>query len=64
MTLTLEVIVLESQSPHLQLHPEQEGEIRVTSPNTLAYLKFASAVVIAFGLLTAVSAWLPLNLPS
>ncbi len=36
----------------------------MTSPNTLAYLKFASAVVIAFGLLTALAAWPPLNLPS
>ncbi len=36
----------------------------MTLENTIIQLKLASAVVIGFGLLTAMAAWPPLNLPS
>jgi hypothetical protein len=36
----------------------------MTIPSTIAALKAASAIVIGFGLLTALAAWPPLNLPT
>jgi hypothetical protein len=55
MTLTLEVIVFESSSLdlHLHLQPEPQEENHLSVLNTETQLKFASAVVIGFGLFTA-----------
>jgi hypothetical protein len=60
----LEVIVFESYSPHLHLHSQHEGVPHMALQSTVAQLKFASAVVIGFGLLTALAAWPALNLPT
>lgn len=64
VTLTSEVIVFELHSPHLQLHQQLEGVHHMALQNIVSQLKFAAAVVIGFGLLTALAAWPPLNLPT
>jgi hypothetical protein len=64
MTLTSEVIVLESHSPQLHLHREPQRKLQMSIQSTVTQLKFASMVVIGFGLLTALAAWPPLNLPT
>jgi hypothetical protein len=64
VTLTLEVIVSESQSLHLQLYSQHEGPDAMDLQRTITFLKFASVIVMGFGLLTAVAAWPPLNAPT
>jgi uncharacterized membrane protein len=60
----LEVIVFESYLFHLHVHSQHEGVPHMGLQTTVTQLKFASAVVIGFGLLTALAAWPPLNLPT
>jgi hypothetical protein len=49
---------------HLHLYYEHEGDPHMTIASTISALKAASAVVIGFGLLTALAAWPPLNIPT
>jgi hypothetical protein len=49
----LELIVLESHSPHPQAQQQHEGVPRMALQNTVSQLKFASLAVIGFGFLTA-----------
>jgi hypothetical protein len=64
ITLTSEVIVFESLSDHLQVLNQHEGVFKMNVQRTVFQLKCASAIVIGFGLLTALAAWPALNLPT
>jgi hypothetical protein len=64
VTLTWEVIVFESYLLHLHVHSQHEGVPHMGLQTTVTQLKFASAVVIGFGLLTALAAFPPLNPPT
>jgi hypothetical protein len=52
------------QKPQLRLHSQHEGDLPVSNPSPIPALKTASALVIGFGLLTALAAWPALNLPT